>query len=398
MAMTPVQKLVLQNKENIFINKAEPPVKKIITYNDYFKEKTDLKKYKIPELKVLARHYKLYVTGTKPILIQRIETYFNQIVNAIKIQRVCRGFFVRFSLTLRGVAFKNIEKCVNETDFYTLEPLAEIPKELFFSYTDATDFTYGFNVNSLITLYKKKGKIRNPYNREQLNNEVTQKIFSLYKIIIILFPRVLEEDNNSNNNINIIPQNRNNHPRSMSEGDLSNNIVVNNSFINILNDLNRVNTIENNLLSRLENIRRNLTEIRSKPISQRIIEVFMEIDQLGNYTESAWFANLEKREYYRYYVTLYDIWGYRARMPGDVKRKICPLGDPFTNIFNERIVYDNVTIERLREACITIIENMVYTGEDTDFRKLGALHVLTALTVVSIPARNNMIWLYESLY
>ena len=396
--MTSEQKLVLQNKENIFINKAEPPVKEIITYKDYFKEKTDLKKYKIPELKALARHYKLYVTGTKPILIERIETYFNQIVNAIKIQRVCRGFFVRFSLTLRGAAFKNIGKCVNETDFYTLEPLAEIPKELFFSYTDATDFTYGFNVNSLITLYKKKGRIRNPYNREQLSNEVTQKIFSLYKIITIVFPVVLEEDNKSNNNINIIPQNRNNHPRSLSEGDLSNNIVVNNSFINIFNDLNRVNTIENNILSRLEDIRRNLTEIRSRPISQRIIEVFMEIDLLGNYTESAWFANLEKREYYRYYATLNDIWGYRARMPFDVKRKICPLGDPFTNIFNERFVYENVTIERLREACITIIENMVYTGEETDFRKLGALHVLTALTVVSIPARNNMIWLYESLY
>lgn len=394
--MTPAQKSVLQNKENIFINKAETPVKEIITYKDYFKEKTDLKKYKIPELKVLARHYKLYVTGTKPILIERIETYFNQIVNAIKIQRVCRGFFVRFSLTLRGAAFKNIKKCVNETDFYTLEPLAEIPKELFFSYTDATNFTYGFNVNSLITLYKKKGRIRNPYNREQLSNEVIQKIFSLYKIITIVFPVVLEEDNKSNNNI--IPQNYNNHPRSLSEGDLSNNIVVNNTFINILNDLNRVNTIENHLLSRLEDIRRNLTEIRSRPISQRIIGVFMEIDLLGNYTESAWFANLEKREYYKYYATLYDIWGYRARMSFDVKRKICPLGDPFTNIFNERIIYENVTIERLREACITIIENMVYTGEEDDFRKLGALHVLTALTVVSIPARNNMIWLYESLY
>ena len=394
--MTPAQKSVLQNKENIFINKAETPVKEIITYKDYFKEKTDLKKYKIPELKVLARHYKLYVTGTKPILIERIETYFNQIVNAIKIQRVCRGFFVRFSLTLRGAAFKNIKKCVNETDFYTLEPLAEIPKELFFSYTDATNFTYGFNVNSLITLYKKKGRIRNPYNREQLSNEVIQKIFSLYNIITIVFPVVLEEDNKSNNNI--IPQSCNNHPRSLSEGDLSNNIIVNNTFINIFNDLNRVNTIENNLLSRLEDIRRNLTEIRSRPISQRIIGVFMEIDLLGNYTESAWFANLEKREYYKYYATLYDIWGYRARMSFDVKRKICPLGDPFTNIFNERIIYENVTIERLREACITIIENMVYTGEEDDFRKLGALHVLTALTVVSIPARNNMIWLYESLY
>ena len=74
------------------------------------------------------------------------------------------------------------------------------------------------------------------------------------------------------------------------------------------------------------------------------------------------------------------------------------LGDPFLNVLNERVTYDNICINRLREACVTIIENMVHTGIDTEFRKIGALHVLTALTVVSLPARNSMIWLYESLY
>ena len=390
-----------QNKENIIITKTNKPVKEILTYKDFYKNKTDLKKYKIPELKAIAKHYTLYVTGTKPILISRIETYFNQIVNSIKIQRMCRGFFVRLSLKLRGIAFKNIKNCVNETEFYTLEPLTEIPKELFFSYTDSTNFTYGFNVNSLITLYKKKGKIINPYNRERLSNEVTQTIFSLYRLIIIIFPRVLEDDNNSKNNNNI-QQNNNNRPRSLSEGDLSNNHIVNTIIhtSNIVRVSYAVNseTTENILIPRLETIRINLEEIRTKPINQRIIEVFMEIDLLGNYTESSWFLNLEKREYYKYYGALYDIWGYRAGIPYDVKKKICPLGDPFLNVLNNRVTYDNICINRLREACVTIIENMVHTGIDTEFRKIGALHVLTALTVVSLPARNSMIWLYESLY
>ena len=40
---------------------------------------------------------------------------------------------------------------------------------------------------------------------------------------------------------------------------------------------------------------------------------------------------------------------------------------------------------------------MVYMGIDADHRNLGAFHILTALTIVSIPARTAMPWLYESI-
>ena len=60
---------------------------------------------------------------------------------------------------LRGPGYNAIEKCVNDSDFYTLEPLAEIPKQEFFSYSSGgplgpstTEFSYGFNIHSLIQL------------------------------------------------------------------------------------------------------------------------------------------------------------------------------------------------------------------------------------------------------
>ena len=56
-----------------------------------------------------------------------------------------------------------------------------------------------------------------------------------------------------------------------------------------------------------------------------------------------------------------------------------------------------MTIELLKEGCLKIIENMVYMGIDADHRNLGAFHILTALTIVSIPARTAMPWLYESI-
>ena len=40
---------------------------------------------------------------------------------------------------------------------------------------------------------------------------------------------------------------------------------------------------------------------------------------------------------------------------------------------------------------------MVYTGVDVEYKTLGALHVLSVLTIVNYSAREAMPWLYESL-
>jgi hypothetical protein len=73
------------------------------------------------------------------------------------------------------------------------------------------------------------------------------------------------------------------------------------------------------------------------------------------------------------------------------------LGNPFFNIFNERIYYNDVSLGRIQEACLIVFENMVYTGIDVEHRKIGTMHALSALTTVSLNARTTMPWLYESL-
>jgi hypothetical protein len=140
-----------------------------------------------------------------------------------------------------------------------------------------------------------------------------------------------------------------------------------------------------------------IIEIRKKPTSIRIQELFIEIDHLGNYTQSSWFTNLEKRDLLRLYRVLYDIWNFRAQLSIDIKLKICPLFDPFSSIFIQPIYQNNITEQQIKFVCLTIIENMVYSGVDEEFRKLGTLHALSALTVVSSPARMSMPWLYESI-
>jgi hypothetical protein len=123
----------------------------------------------------------------------------------------------------------------------------------------------------------------------------------------------------------------------------------------------------------------------------------MEINQLGNYTDALWFSSLELRDYIKLYRTLYEIWNYRAQLSIEMKRKICVFGNPFLNIFIERTYYNDLSLARIKEACLIVFENLVYSGIDIEHRKIGTMHALSALTIVSLSARNAMPWLYESV-
>ena len=140
-----------------------------------------------------------------------------------------------------------------------------------------------------------------------------------------------------------------------------------------------------------------MQEIRARPINQRIQDLFIEIDLLGNYTQSSWFTALEHRDYVRFFRTLLDVWNYRAQLTPEAKRNICQLHDPFLNVRINTYNYLEVPEIELITACVTVMENMIYTGVDAEYKQIGALLSLSVLTLVSIPARNNMFWLYESL-
>jgi hypothetical protein len=365
----------------------------VLTYENYIATKPELNIFKIPELKSVAKKYKLYVSGTKGVLIERIKNHFNEITNSVKIQKVFRGSIVRRSFKLRGPAFKNKSICVNESDGFTLEPLNEVPFERFFSYSDSKNFTYGFDVVSLVCLFKKENKIVNPYTRERLSSELTNNILSLGRIIKIVFSYVLEPDEMQSQRIP--PQI--NIPRRPIVQHIGNNQNNLNTVIqNLIIPNNYTNEIENNFSNDQLALIAKIRELRTFSIERRIQNLFIEIDLLGNYTQSSWFSSLERRDFIRFLRCLYEIWNYRAQMPAEIKRQICQFRDPFYQTrFPNAIETD---INEIKNICITVMEDMVYTGIDNEFKKLGTLHVLSALTTVSVPARNSMNWLYESLY
>ena len=354
------------------MNVFSKPVAAEMSYNEYYSKSVDLSKYKIPQLKSIAKQHSIAVSGTKPILVERIREFFHKSKSANLMQRMFRGHMVRYSFRLRGPALSKRTQCVNDTDFVTMDPLSEIEYDDFYSYQDEKGFIYGFSIQSLMTLFKQKGKMMNPYNREKMEFKHMNEIFSLYKINQILFPKaaVVKPVEPPPRNVPtiVIP---------VFSGDIVQNAILPRDF-----------TTEQRELSE------KMREIQAKPVSVRIRELFMEIDLLGNYTQESWFSNLSARDYLRYHRYLQDIWRYRGQLSYETKQRICSIRDPFAN--TSRFT-DLVTIDEIRTTCLTAMEYMVYTGIDTEYKKIGALHVLSALTIVSLPARQNMMWLYESL-
>jgi hypothetical protein len=370
----------------------------LLTSADFYKNKTDLKKYKMPELKTIIKQYNLLRTGTKHILIERIQQHFTKTKSATLIQKVFRGHLVRYSFLLRGDVYKNRSICVNETDFITLEPLNEMPYEMFYSYKDSKNFVYGFNLSSLSNLIKQHGKIINPYNREKLSTKLINSIIILNNITRIVYPEYHDElfsiptirSKKAHQNILNIQQNQ---PIAIAIFEDTHDTP---SGFN--QEYSRPRLFNPNALTNADVQKYNhIIDIRKKPTLSRIQEVFMEIDQLGNYTQSNWFTDLDTSGYIRFFRCLHDIWTYRANLSDDTKRNICPLFDPFANILARSIYYTNIPRETIQTLCITIVENLIYSGNDDEYRKIAALHVLSALTVVSLPARHSMVWLYESI-
>lgn len=378
-------------------------VKKDINYSDYNIILDDLY---LLELRKLAVHHQLHTSGTKKILIQRIESYLSRIRSSIMIQKTVRAHFLRHMHKIFLSSSKIRDRCVNEVDFYTLEPLKNIPYYLFFEFTDESNFSYGFNIESLIHLYIKTGKIVNPYNRSKILMDVMFKLFTTYGLLRIFFLKQIDSSINLrlpnnftfsmtnangiylNDNVNTFPPYMNDdivdsiESYSETEFDMMQLLPLQQrSSINlsIMNDV-------------LLNIRQGIDLIRQQPLERRVIEVFMEIDQLGHYTNSMWLFSLPINDLQLFILSIREIWIYRANILDDIKFRIYPFGDPFDNIdYDSHTVRNNVL-----NSCITIIESFVLSSPNIDDRKLGTLLILSALTRVSYAARRQLPWLYDS--
>lgn len=295
--------------------------------------------YSLPQLKTIIKHYNLKLSGTKTELVNRIKNYLLLEKYVLLLQRFTRGYIQRKYILLHGPAYLKRNLCTNNSDFYSLEPLNEIPLHQFFSFKDDDGFVYGFELSSIYNLFKQNNyfDVENPYNRKIMNNQVFMKIchiVSLSKLLKIKINMCIEKD---------------------------------------------------------------ISEISiEKALQLRALELFQYINRLGNYSSDEWFLSLSKIKLIRFLRELEDIWDYRASITPQNKIRICyPTGNPFLgiNILNLRLIED---IIKLKFIVLNIMEHFIYAGRDETYQNLGAMYVLGALTIVNQDAANALPWLYES--
>jgi hypothetical protein len=346
-----------------------------ITYNNFIGGYIDLNDYIIPTLKEAAKSYKIRSSGKKQEIIDRITTLFLQTKSCIKIQTCFRGWICRYIIRLRGKALHTRDLCVNDVDFCTMEPIREIKNDYFYSFSDKQNIIYGFDITSLIEMFKRNNKL-NPYTREPWSTSHINNIITLYNLCFILC------EGFSKMNI----------PYTKDKTTTINNRNRRHSMRLDYNPITRPITREEDLIRYT-----NIANIRNHSIDNRINELFIEIDLLGNYTNREWFDNLELRDYIRLYRKLYEIWYYRGELSIEVQNNICPFYSPFDGIFTRPLLHNEIQLQQIKTACLIVIENMVYSGITEDYRKIGTLHALSALTSVSNGARMGLPWLYESI-
>lgn len=293
--------------------------------------------YNVYHLKQFAKHYKLKLSGNKKELLIRVYSFLKLSKIIIKIQKLYRGFLQRKCNKLHGPAFMNRQLCTNDSDFLTGDTMKELNHTQFFSYKDEDGFIYGFDIISLYNLILKSERtVKNPYNRNDISRKIIQDIRNLIRVSRILKIHI---------------------------------------------DIDIKETVVSG----------------EKSVQLRALDLFQNIDALGNYSDPAWFLTLSRNQMIKFVRELIDIWSYRAQLSIEMKKKICPpLGDPFRNI-NFAYLHNEENTENVKKIVLIILEKLVNSGVDTDSKTLGAYYVLGALTLVSENAASSLPWLFQSV-
>lgn len=300
------------------------------------------KNYRVSQLKMICRYYKLKVGGNKDQLKNRIYNFLRLSVKARIIQKMLKKDYITKYNMKHGPSRLKRGLCVNDTDFYSMDNLMDIPYENFYSYKDIDGKIYGFDILSLYKMFSKQDKVLNPYNRKPIPDFV--------------------------------------------RGELKYLIKKNIYWIKFSNGGEKI---------KIENVEESQLSSKQR-IELRTLDVFQHMDMLNHTTDTSWFLTLGSPQIIRFIRQLADIWNHRAQLSPIVQREICPpYGNPFRLINLYGLQFQPK--ETLQKISLSLMEKMITSSQDEDRRYLGSNFVLMALTLVSENAAIALPGLYWSV-
>jgi hypothetical protein len=237
---------------------------------------------------------------------------------------------------IQGLGLVDRHLLANDTDFFSTDSLRDLSGLYFFSYMDGGQI-YGFDIRSIHTLIGRSTDTEptNPYTRTPIPEPILKKI------------------------------------------------------------RNRIATVQK--------LGHSTVWIPLEPPTpeqqwrMRVVDLFAKIDELNYYSSPDWFIDLTQRQQRTFYRELQVIWSWRAGLSEEQKELIVP--DHGSTLFTTSpwSIID-LTEHAMRKLNMNTIRCMITSAEDRQDRILGAMYVVSALTLVSDPAKREYPWLHESVY
>lgn len=139
-----------------------------------------------------ATTYNLKKSVGKKLLVSNAQTHMFMSTKASIIQKQFKLHIIRKINAMFGCQQRS--KCINDSDFVTLEKLTEIPYTQFICYTDSIRY-YGFRISSLYTYCKQQTTNNNPYTQSAFNINMIQHLLRLYYTYSLISdtPLILQE-------------------------------------------------------------------------------------------------------------------------------------------------------------------------------------------------------------
>jgi len=261
-----------------------------------------------------------------------------ELVATEKIQNWWRVYAPFFLFRTRGPAYYLRTCPVNDTDFFSCDKIADVSGAMFYSYSDADKHVYGFDIRSIHSLCLNARNAgaspENPYTRTVIPTKVIEQVAKIVRLLT------------------------------------AHNVCVTWAPL--------------------------APPTPEQQFRMKVVDVFHIIDELNYYSSPDWFLQLDARGHRRFYTELHDIWGHRAGMTLQQKSSIVP-GFQGKLFRSAPWVLRDLPLEVVAKLNLNTIRLFVGSAEDRNDKILGAMYVVTALTLVSPAARDAYPWLYETV-
>lgn len=238
----------------------------------------------------------------------------------------------------RGPAYWDRAICTNGTDFFSTDAVAEINSAYFISYVGSDRHIYGFDCRSVWTLLQRANESEeastNPYTRDVFPAAFSKKVHALVRLLTVHKVPVTWEP--------LVPP------------------------------------------------------TPEQQYRMKVVDIFHTIDSLNYYSSPDWFIGLDRRGQRRLYSELHAIWTHRAALTTAQKNMIVP-GYPQKIFRTPPWALTDAPLEVLQKLNMTSIRILITSAEDKNDRILGAMYVVSGLTLVCEAARSAYPWLYESV-